>query len=214
MSVRLLLAAALLAPALALAQAPAESGPLFALRGGAGLPDGRVARGGPVISDLVERKFPLGFEVGYRLSGRFWAQLGFELAPATPAPALCAATACSASAVRVGAQLVMRLLPGAWLDPWVGAGVGVEVLNAEGRDAASGARTEWSWAGVELPFLEAGADVALSDRIALGPWASISFARYTSDSVRVGEAAAVSGAVRGRALHRWVSGGLQATLKL
>jgi hypothetical protein len=187
------------------------------VRAGYGVPSGDVLRGGPAVSDVVERKFPLGFGVGYRLTRRLWAQLSFELAPATPAPALCAGgTSCSASDVRVGAALMVRLLPGARVDPWLAVGAGVEVLNAAGRDTSSGtpSRTQWSWAGVELPSLEAGADVALSSYLGVGPWASLSFARFTSDSAKAEGSETVSGAVRGRSLHRWVAGGLQATLKL
>ena len=218
---RVLLAAALLALAPIAAAAelapPPERGPIFSVRAGHGVPAGDAVRGGPAVSEIAERKFPLGFELGYRLTRRFWAQLAFELAPATPASPRCAAgTSCSASDVRFGAELMVRLLPGGRVDPWLAAGAGVEVLNAAGRDpaAATPARTEWSWAGLELPFLEAGADVAISDRIGVGPWGSISFVRFTSDSAKVEGAAEVSGAVRGRAVHRWLSGGLQATLKL
>jgi opacity protein-like surface antigen len=217
---RVLAAAALLAlaaPASAADGPQAERGPIFSLRAGYGVPAGDVVRGGPAVSEVAERKFPLGFELGYRLTRRFWAQLDFELAPATPAKALCAGgTSCSASDVRVGAEVVVRLLPGAAVDPWIAAGAGVEVLNAEGRGGPAGApvRTKWSWAGPELPYLEAGADFAVSSWIGVGPWASISFARFTSDSVKLEGADEVSGATRGRTVHRWVSAGLQATLRL
>jgi hypothetical protein len=214
------LAAALLAvalPALAAESAQPERGPIFSLRAGYGVPAGDTIRGGPGISEIAEQKFPLGFELGYRLSRRFWAQLSFELASATPAAALCAGgTSCSASDVRVGAEVVLRILPGARLDPWVAVGAGVEVLNAAGRDPSGGTpvRTQWSWAGPELPYLEAGADWAVSHWIGVGPWASLSFARFTSDSVKNEGSETVSGATHGRTLHRWVSAGLQATLRL
>lgn len=215
LAVAVLLALAAAAPA---AEPPAaERGPLLTVRAGYGIPSGDVVRGGPAVSDLVERKLPLGFAVGYRLTRRLWAELSFELAPATPAPSLCAGgTSCSASDVRVGAAVVVRLLPGARLDPWLAAGAGVEVLNVAGRDPSSAtpSRTQWSWAGVELPSLAAGVDLALSSYLGVGPWASLSFARYTSDSAKAEGSETVSGAVRGRSVHRWLAGGLQATLKL
>ena len=80
--------------------------------------------------------------------------------------------------------------------------------------AATPVRTQWSWAGVELPCVEGGVDFALSDWIAVGPWASLTFARFTSDSAKPEGSDEVSGAVRGRTVHRWTSAGLQATLKL
>lgn len=215
---RLVAAAALLALATPAsgADAPrAERGPVFSLRAGLGIPSGDVVRAGPAVGDLAERKFPLGFDLGYRLGRRLWVQLGFELAPATPPAALCeGGTSCSASDVRVGAGLVFRVLPGARVDPWLALGAGVEVLSAEGRSGAAPGRTRWSWAGPELPYVEVGADVALSSWIAVGPWASISFARYTSDSVKPDGGEEVSGATHGRTVHRWVAGGLKATLRL
>jgi opacity protein-like surface antigen len=215
---RVLAAAALLvlaAPAAAVDAPQPERGPIFSLRAGYGVPAGDIVRGGPAVSEVAERKFPLGFELGYRLTRRLWAQLAFELAPATPAPALCAGgTSCSASDVRVGAEVVIRILPGARVDPWFAVGAGVEVLNAAGRSGAGPVRTQWSWAGPELPYVEAGADFAVSSWIGVGPWASLSFARYTSDSVKSDGSDEVSGPTRGRTVHRWVSAGLQATLRL
>lgn len=218
---RVVTAAALLAVAASAEAATpgpsTERGPVLSVRAGYGVPAGDTMRAGPAVSEVAERKFPLAFLVGYRLSPRFWALLAFEAAPATPAAPLCAGgTSCSAADVHLGAQLVLRLLPGRRVDPWLGAGVGVEVLSASGHDPASPSpgRTRWSWAGIELPYVEAGADVALTDWIGLGPWASLTFARYTSDSVRVEGSDTVSGAIRGRTVHRWVAGGLQATLRL
>lgn len=218
MRARRLLLLALLAPAFARGEAaapPAQSGPMFALRGGVGVPSGPIASTGPDVADLVSRKVPFGVDIGYRFGPRIWAELHFEFAPATPAASLCAAGAsCSASDVRFGALLALRLLPGRRVDPWLGAGVGAEVLEVEGRDAVSAAHVEWSWAGVELPFVEAGLDVALSDRVGLGPFASLSFVRFTSASARADDGAKVSGAVTGRAVHRWVSAGLRVTVRL
>lgn len=212
-----LLCLALAAPVRAADLRPPERGPIFSVRAGYGVPSGDTVRGGPAVSDVARAKVPLGFALGYRLSRRFWAQLAFDLAPATPAAALCAGgTSCSASDFRVGAELVLRLLPGARIDPWIAAGAGVEVLSAAGRDTSgpTPVHASWSWAGPELPHLEAGADWVLSDWIAVGPWASLSFAWYTSDSVTRDGSDEVSGATRGRTVHRWAAAGLQATLRL
>ncbi|HEX9400323.1 MAG TPA: hypothetical protein VF912_09460 [Anaeromyxobacter sp.] len=191
------------------------TGPLLAVRAGVGVPQGGISRGAPDVRDVVARKVPLGFELGYRLSRRVWGELQFEIAPAWAASSLCAAgTSCSASQVRFGLALQLRLLPDRRVDPWVGLGAGVEVLNAEGLDAATAARTEWSWAGLELPFIEAGLDVAVSRQVGVGPWASVGFGRFTSESVRPEGGTTVSGAVHGRTTHRWFTVGLRATLKL
>jgi hypothetical protein len=210
-----LLALVALAASPARARDPvASAGPIFALRAGLGVPGGDVARGGPAVRDLVERKFPLGLEIGYRFGRRVWGELAFELAPASAASALCAgAASCSASDARIALAVLLRLAPRSVLDPWIGVGVGVEVMNAEGLDAATSSEVEWSWAGLELPLVEAGVDVAITDRVAVGPWASLTLARFTSESIEAGGGTR-SGKIQDRASHRWLSGGLKATLKL
>jgi hypothetical protein len=209
------LAALLLVTPSARAEPPARAGPFFGIHGGYGVPRGDVARGGPRIEDVVERKTPLGIDLGYRFSPRLWGQLFFDLAPASAAPELCTAgVSCSASDVRLGLGVLFRLAPRARLDPWLGAGIAVEVMNAEGLNVAQGARYEWSWFGFELPFVEAGIDLAVSDRVALGPFVSGTFARFTSESVRPEGGATSSGGIKQRTNHGWLSAGLKATLKL
>jgi hypothetical protein len=211
----LLLAVASIAPpSPARAEPPAPAGPIFALRAGVGIATGDVERGGPEVRDLVDRKLPLGLEIGYRFGPRVWGELFFELAPASAASSLCAAGAdCTASDARIGLAVLLRLAPRSFLDPWVGVGLGVEVMNAKGWDAATSSEREWSWAGVELPLVEAGVDVAVTDRLGVGPWASMTVARFTSESVEAGSGT-TSGKIQDRATHGWLSGGVKATLKL
>jgi hypothetical protein len=212
-----LLAVLLLAAAPTGAQEPRVQarGPFIALRAGVGLPYGDIADGGPAVEDLVDRKIPLALELGYRFNRRVWGQLFFDLAPASAASALCAGEVdCSASDFRTGLAFLFRMAPGARLDPWVGIGVAIEVLNAEGQNVDAGAPYEWSWFGLELPFATLGVDWAVSERIAVGPWASATVARFTSDSVRASGGETVSGSVQDRAVHGWISAGLKATLRL
>jgi hypothetical protein len=194
--------------------APA-AGPFVAVYGGLGLPYGDIAGDGPALDEVVERKIPLGVELGYRFNRRVWGELFFELAPGTAAEALCAGgVECSASDFRTGLAFLFRIAPKAWLDPWIGVGVALEVLNAEGQNAAAGTPYEWSWFGLELPFATAGIDFAVSDRVGIGPWATASLARFTSDSARPVGGGTVSGSVADRAQHSWLSAGVKATLRL
>lgn len=220
----LLLAVVLASPALAeededdrVVEAPpvGDVGPFAALRAGLGGPWGDIADGGPRVSDYADAKLPLGFELGYRLGRRLWTELYFELAPARAARALCAGgAACSASDVRLGLAAIVRLAPGARLDPWVALGAGIEVMNAKGRDAATGEITAVSWAGVEAPVLEAGLDVALSDYAGVGPWLSASLSHFTTGSARDAEGDTSAGRIEARGRHGWISGGVKLTLRL
>jgi len=194
--------------------APA-SGPFFGVHAGYGVPRGDVARGGPAVDAVVQHKVPLGIDLGYRFNRWVWGDLFFDLAPGSAASALCAGGAsCSASDFRLGAAVLFRLAPRSWLDPWLGVGLGIEVLNAKGYDAATAAPREWSWFGYELPFVEAGVDVAMSDRISVGPWASLTIARFTKESIKPSGGTTLTGTIQDRATHRWLSAGLKATLRL
>jgi hypothetical protein len=215
----LLALAALAAAPAARAEVPrgTGAGPLFALRAGVGFPRGEIRRDGPDVRDYVERKIPLGLELGYRFGERIWGEFFFELAPASAASSLCAAgVECYASDARLGVAVLLRLAPRWRVDPWVGLGVGVEVLNAKGWNASAAppAHYEWSWAGVELPFVETGFDLAVSQRVGVGPWASLTIARFTSESSEKDDGGTVTHKIQDRAYHGWISGGLKATLKL
>jgi hypothetical protein len=194
--------------------APA-AGPFFGVHAGFGVPRGDIARSGPPVREVMEHKVPLGIDLGYRFNRWVWGELFFDLGPGSAASALCARdTSCSASDFRLGVAVLFRLAPRALLDPWLGVGIGIEVLNAKGFDATTGARLEWSWFGYELPFVEAGVDVAVSDRISVGPWGSLTLARFTKESIKPSGGTTVSGSIDDRATHRWLSAGLKATLRL
>jgi opacity protein-like surface antigen len=211
----LLVAMALGAAAPAVAEEPPPaSGPLFALRGGAGWPWGKITRDGPAVRDYADWRASVGLEVGYRITPRYWTEVYFDLAPATAPHALCDAGAeCSASDVRFGVAFLVRLLPGARIDPWVGLAAGMEVLRAKGSDAR-GHSVSWSWIGVEAPTVELGIDVQLADAISVGPWVSASAGRFTSGSDRVDGGDSHSERITRWAAHGWVSGGAKLTLKL
>jgi hypothetical protein len=219
MRARLLAVLALLAAALPVRGEPpvtATRGLFVGLRAGVSLPYGDLQQDGPRLEDVVEATLPLGLELGYRLHRRLWTELVLDVAPGRAASDLCAeGVDCDAADFRLALAFLLRLAPGAFLDPWLGAGIGVEVLNVEGRNAAAGGvRYEWSWFGLELPFVEAGLDWAVTRRFTVGPWLSVTIARFTSDSARPAGGETASGEIEARARHGWYSGGLKATLHL
>ncbi len=194
---------------------PVDSGIVLGARVGRGAPFGEVERGGVAVGDLVEHKVPVGVELGYRFNRRLASALYLELAPASVQPAYCSpGTPCSASDFRGGITLQLRLAPGSPIDPWIGAGFGVEVLEVRAWEPVPvDADVEWSWAGFELP-LEAGIDLRLHDRFALGPYLSVTAARFTSVSRRPAGGAETRGAIDGRIDHGWIQAGLRVLLRL
>jgi hypothetical protein len=210
------LLAALAAPALGQApQASLDSGLWFGVRGGYAVPSGDISRGGAAVRDVVEYKLPIWLDLGYRFNRWVWGDLFIELAPAKVADASCPPdVACSASDVRFGLGAQLHLASRAALDPWVGIGVGVQVMNAEVWDPTLLGVTEWSWAGIEFPIVEAGIDVAVSRRLSLGPYAALSFASFTSVSQRPPGGSTTSDSVEERASHSWAQAGLKLTIRL
>ncbi len=208
-----------LAAAPGTAQPPGEDGSdfLVSARAGYGAPFGDVVRDGEAVDEIVPGKFPLWLELGYRLTPRVVGDVYVELAPARVARGACGAgRSCQAYDLRFGLLVLLRLAPGRTVDPWVGAGVGVEVLQAEvqGPDVtASPADFERRWTGIEIP-LEAGVDLRLSSRLALGPYVSASVAWFTSVEEGPADGAGATGSIDDRALHGWLQAGLKATYRL
>jgi ABC-type amino acid transport substrate-binding protein len=212
----LLLFAVLAAPALAAAaqapQAPDEEGLLFGVRAAWARPFGDIEPGKP-LADLADGKLPLWIELGYRFGGHVRASAYFELAPVSLAEKCPAGTACSSFDGRFGLVLHVHPWPRSWLDPWLGAGFGVEHLQATAPPPGGTIATDDSWLGLEVP-VEAGFDLAVSDLFTLGPYATVSFAQFTSASSHPPGAPTTSGAVAERATHAWAQVGLKATFKL
>jgi hypothetical protein len=208
----LALLAVLLTAGGALADPPQPRGPLIGARLGWAIPRGDVARAGPALEDVVDGALPIALDLGYRFNRRVWGQLYIAAAPAASATAFCSGD-CSAADVRFGVEVLLRLAPGARLDPWVGVGAGIELLQVKGDEAADGTRREWDWAGIEIPF-EAGLDVAIGDRFSLGPYLSVALAQFTAASVRPAGGSTPSESVKDRATHAWLAGGLKATVRL
>lgn len=209
----LLAAAAILAPWTAVAQPPpGDAGLVVALRGGYAVPYGDVTLDAPV-DRIVTSRVPFGLELGYRFNRRFRGTLQLELSPASVAS--CArAVSCSASDVRVAVELAVHLAPGSWLDPWAAVGAGVEVMNARTRDTPQAEELERSWAGVELPLVEAGVDITVSRFFVVGPFVTFTASRFTSVSQRTVGAPATNESIDARATHGWLAAGLRAMLLL
>ncbi len=193
-------------------RAPDDDGMLFGVRGGWALPGGDIERGKP-LKELADAELPLWLELGYRFNGHVRAAFYFELAPATLTAGCPVGAACSSFDGRFGLGLQVHPWPRSWLDPWFGAGFGVEQLQATTPRPGEAFASELSWFGLEVP-VEAGLDLQVSDLFTLGPYATVSFGQFTSASVKPPGGATTSDPVQDRATHGWAQVGLKATFKL
>jgi hypothetical protein len=203
------------------AEGPADTGLTLGLRAGWGTPSGDVSHeGDPRLDDLVDSKVPIWFDLGFRFSPAVWGGLYVEYAPVSVASAFCdPARSCGGSSVRFGIDLQLHLAPRRPLDPWVGIGFGAEFLSADTLlDTTGDGRPDVlgnvSYGGVEAPLLEAGLDIALSPRFSVGPWASWSFAWFTSRDTEVPGFGGFSEPIHGSTYHGWLELGLKVSFKL
>ena len=178
----------------------------LALRTGFGLPLGSYADVRTIatfrdtnvnsLADDTYGAIPLWLDVGYRLAPSWmigvYAMAGLVL-PKTaesvnPLAGGCPESLdCSAFGLRLGVQGQYRFLPGEPLDPWLGLGVGYELIwsNLNGELFAQPIDASTSHAGPDLLHLQGGLDVALGDGLSLGPFLSVSAMRYTTCSAEL-----------------------------
>lgn len=200
-----------------------DQGITLGARLGFGVPSGRIsddvdatgARIDPSLSDLVRHKVPIWLELGYRFNPMVWGGLYLELSPTSVNGDFCLpGRDCSASDVRFGVDMQLHFSPYAQIDPWVGIGIGMEFLHVKAFDPSVNDISDFSWAGLELPLLEAGLDLALSPRATLGPYVAWSIGQFTRYGVSTPGFADISGHIQDHAIHTWFQIGVKGTLKL
>jgi hypothetical protein len=229
----------LLTAAGAAAQQPSRQEPSattghLGLRTGYGIPIGRYAKkreidGSPetdvkALGDDTNGAIPIWVDVGYRLHENLlvglYAMYGVALFKAAADDDPLAERGgcpegfdCAASGWRFGLQGELQLLPAGSIRPWASVGLGYELIgfSYEGQFLGSDFSVSGSYAGFELLHLQAGADVALSAPVTVGPFASFSLGQYGSCTDEWNEAERDCEITRG-VLHEWLVLGLRGTL--
>lgn len=166
-------------------------------------------------SDLAKNiagKIPLWGELGYRIDPKWmvgaYALYGFGLLSGDE-QRICDANkvSCSASDLRIGAQVHYHIVPLGKIDPWLGIGFGYEWLTADANFGANQTLASATLRGWEFVNLQGGVDWVASHDVAIGPFVSFSFAEYTHASTDCSGSACGSGvneSLDGKALHNWV----------
>jgi hypothetical protein len=171
------------------------------LRLGYGIPMGSSAKD-VKMSDHVDGQIPIWIDAGYRFTPNIMAgayfSYGFMGLKDCPSGA-----DCSAHDMRLGLQGQYRIMPGEFVDPWVGVGIGLEWL---GSSVSGGGQTVSTTAsGTEFLDLQGGADFKVADMLTVGPFLSLSLAQYNglSTSCPAGLQCA-DGDIHDKALHEWL----------
>jgi opacity protein-like surface antigen len=188
------------------AAAPGSSGMRVALRSGFAVPLGEAFAASGSLSSTIAGYVPLRLDVGYRLARHFYVGLAGQLAAimSTGCPS---GASCSGSNVRYGVMVAYHLLPSHRVDPWIGAGMGFEMLDVS--RTVAGSRVDISARGLELLDVELGVDLQTTRALRIGPVLSSSLARYSTVSVNDTPTRDFD-----TALHAWVMGGLRGAFDL
>ena len=182
------LAAALFAARPVLGAEPRRPGWELGARLGYGLAAGNT--GAPPngtdanLGDYVSGQIPLWLDAGYRLTGDFYLgayfQYGIGIVNDDRQDGCRNANVdCSASDKRFGVMGRYQL-PLVWpMSPWVGLGVGYEWGSFSFNQAVLGmSNFDSSWTGFEFANVQAGADYQIGQKVAVGPFISVSFGQF------------------------------------
>lgn len=182
------------------------SGIRVGLRSGVALPLGQAFVASGVLSDTITAYVPLRLDAGYRIDRHFY--VGFIAQLAAIMPNGCGAgDRCSGTNSRFGAMLAYHLRPARALDPWLGVGMGFEILSTS--RSLDGTKVDIAARGLELFDLELGADLRPSRALRIGPVLSTSIGRYSSITVNGTPTRDFD-----MALHAWVMLGIRGAFDL
>lgn len=202
------LAAALLAP-----PAPAAAGMLLGVRAGAGFPGG-AAVPGTDLTDLVAVGVPVTLDLGLAFEKQVMVGAYLRVAPTALAKAAREACAAAALACRTfdlgaGGQLQWRLPQGAF-EPWIGAGIGYEMLAVETPQGAEKANVLYE--GWEVP-ISLGVDFRTASRFTIGAYGQLTVGRFEKLRVKASGTTTESD-VPDAAAHQWIEVGVRAAFDL
>jgi outer membrane protein len=217
---------------------PSPAGIELGARLGYGLANGSLLRGYP-LSDRVSGQVPFLLDAGYRFSPYVFAGIYGQYGAGVTAG--CARSSCTAQDYRFGIDAIVHLRPRENVDPWLGLGIGYELLatgmlaterntapdgstlvspnpqRGPAVDVITGASDTGHSAstlqrGPEMN-VQLGIDWRVGARVWIGPYAMASIGQYTHNWHDI------DGAVQGddiasTTLHEWFFIGMRATTEL
>ena len=166
---------------------------------------------------------PLWFDVGYRINpavyvGGFF-QYGFAFYNKDHNAVCNQGISCSAHDISFGANLHYHILPEGSFDPWVGAGLGYELLTASESGTVLGQQADGSATlkGFEFLILEAGGDFKATPDFAVGPFVNFALGQFSTWSTSAtfnGVTQDQSGDLTDTGMHEWLTLGLRGQYNL
>ena len=167
------------------------------IRGGFALPFG-IAKS-VSHSDVVTHSFPIGIEGGYFFNPHLYVGVygiyGFATNGNASSDCSDPNNTCSANQIRIGGMAQWHFTPGQKVSPWVGGGLGYDVVNITATDSNGTGVSAGSIHGFELSLL-AGIDYKPLRYLGIGPFVELSMGHY-------------AGADSATSLYEWLAFGLR-----
>jgi hypothetical protein len=171
------------------------------------------------LSDAYSTSIPIAIDAGYRvlpglmlgIYGQYAFISGKSGNDGCPAQVSCLNR--NAHDIAFGIQGQYHFLPQAPIDPWLGLGFGYEFLTQNGsappQNEIGGTNVYPNFRGPQLLELQGGVDFKTGDAVVFGPFLSFSLGEFTNESF-----GGPSQTVGPKALHEWLTVGLEGTLGL
>jgi opacity protein-like surface antigen len=164
------------------------------------------------LSTYVSGRLPLGIDVGYRINPSFYLGGFFQygvLFTASNATTSCGQNgiSCSGHDFQLGLQAAYHPSMLGSLDPWLGVGVGYEILDFNATQGATSASGNFN--GFQFLQLMAGADYKVQPNLGIGPFVSFSLSQYSNEQVCQANGQCVSESISNGALHEWLTFGVR-----
>ncbi len=183
---------------------PSDVGFSFGIRAGYSIPFG-TADSAP-LSSVVQGMVPVGVEMGWFLNRNLYIGgyflYGFGIATnvnndeCSNLDSEGNQESCSATMLRFGVVADWHFRPTTSIDPWVGGGLGYDIINLEATDQAEGTLDESVALHGFIVSVESGVDFKPLSYFGLGPYAELATGHYSS------ETSATS-------LHAWLTFGIR-----
>jgi hypothetical protein len=168
-----------------------------------------ASNGNPAVSlgDEINGVMPLWFDVGYRFNPNMmvggFLQYGVAFINGGKTGCDQVGVSCSANDVIVGAQFHYHIIPDGPWDPWVGGGIGYEILGFS--EDYMGQNFSGNVNGFEFLNLQGGVDYKVVPNFGVGPFLMLSFGEYSNcSSNQVSPCTLPS-----TALHEWFTIGVR-----
>jgi outer membrane protein len=205
----------------------ADTGIELGFRIGYGIPAG-TTDGSVALSNRFTGVVPIIFDLGYRLHRRvylgafFQYGIGFVNEGSGGLANICAQQGyhCSSSILRFGGDVRFHVMPGRKVNPWLGAGLGYEKMSFDAHIAVNeltpSQDVHATASGIEFLHLDAACDYRLAANLFIGPFISVSVARYLNEELTFPESGQRLPFVRSvdipnSAIHEWIMLGLRAS---